>query len=142
MTDTRVIIFHKHPVSAKVRFLKQAYGGICGFEALPDLASVLDDEALEKEDNVFNHPTVVARQAEQFLGLDEEGLAIEPDYLERVDVPQGLVKVYLLGLKGHDTPDEQLAEQGASLHLITEMRNLPAAEMELLRRAYVAIMEG
>ena len=35
-----------------------------------------------------------------------------------------------------------LAEQGAELLLITAMRGLPPAEMELLRRAYVAIMEG
>ena len=142
MTDTRVIIFHKHPVSAKVRFLKLAHGGICGFEPLPELASVLDDELLEKEGNVVSHPAVIARQAEQQLGLETAALDIASEYLQRVDVPQGIINVYLLGLLGHDTPDERLAKHGASLHLITEIRSMPAAEMELLRRAYVAIMEG
>ena len=40
--DSRIIIFHKHPVSAKVRFLKHAYGGICGFDTLPQLATFID----------------------------------------------------------------------------------------------------
>ncbi len=142
MTDIRVIIFHKHPVSAKVRFLKQAYGGICGFESLPALASVLDDEVLEKEDNVVSHPAVIARQAEQVLGLEEGGLDIASEYLQQIDVANGMVNVYLLGLLGHETPDDTLMDQGASLHLITEIRDLPPVEMELLRRAYVAIMEG
>ena len=142
MTDSRVIIFHKHPVSAKVRFLKLAYGGICGFEYLHELASVLGDYVLEKEDNVVGHPTMIARQAEKVLGLDDGALDIASEYLQRVDVPNGVINVHLLGILGHDTPDEKLAEHGASLHLITEMRTLPSAEMELLRRAYMAIMEG
>lgn len=142
MSEKRVIIFHKHPVSAKVRFLKQAYGGVCGFEPLPDLASVLDDEVLEKEENVVTHPKAVAQQAEETLQLDSETLQIEKGYLQRVDVPKGVITVYLAGIKGHDTPDDKLAEKDTSLHLITELRGLPPAEMELLRRAYVAIMEG
>jgi len=142
MNDTRVIILHKHPVSAKVRILRLAHGGICGFEALPELASVLDDEVVEKEGNVISHPAVMARQAEKELALEEGMLDIINKFKQRVDVPQGVINVYLLGLVGHDTPDEGLAEQGASLQLITEMRDLPPAEIELLRRAYVAVMEG
>lgn len=142
MNDTRVIIFHKHPASAKVRFLKYDYGGICGFEALPALASVLDEAVFEKERNVINHPVMIARNAENALKLGENTLETVGEYLQRVDVPQGVINIYLLGLRGRDTPDEALAAQGATLHLITEMRALPVAEMELMRRAYVAIMEG
>lgn len=142
MTDSRVIIFHKHPVSAKVRFLKQAYGGICGFEPLPALATVRDDDAHENDENVINHPAMIARQAEKLLQLEDGVLDVAGEYLQRVDVPHGLINVYLLGFTGHDTPDEDLARQDATFQLITGMRNLPPAEMELLRRAYVAIMEG
>lgn len=142
MNDTRIIILHKHPVSAKVRFLRLAHGGICGFEALPDLASVLDDEVPEKEGNIVSHPAVIARQAEKMLALDQGALEIINEYLQRVDVPQGVIGVYLLGLVGHETPDEALAKQGTNLQLITEMRDLPPAEIELLRRAYVTVMEG
>jgi len=142
MRDTRVIIFHKHPVSAKVRFLKFAYGGICGFEPLPQLAEILNDELFEDEDKVVTHPVVIARQAEKALGIKDGLLDIASEYLQRVDVPNGVISVYLLGLLDHDTPDETLLKQGASLRLITEIGSLPTAEMELLRRAYVAIMEG
>ncbi len=142
MTDTRVIILHKHPVSAKVRFLKQAYGGVCGFEPLPKLAEVMDDAVSEKEDNVISHPKVICQETERFLGLEEDSLELEAEYFERVDVPNGVVNVYLVAIKGNDTPDEALAQKNTSLHLITEMRGLPPAEMELLRRAYVAVMEG
>ena len=141
-THDRTIIFHKHPVSAKVRFLKQKHGGICGFDSLPDLANVLDEEILEKEENVINHPIRITRNAEEELKLDEGSLKIESEYFQRVDVPKGIINVYLVGIVGHDTPDETLAEQGMSLKLITEMRDLNPTEMELLRRAYVAIMEG
>lgn len=142
MTDTRIIVFHKHPVSAKVQFLKQAYGGVCGFEPLPELASVLDEEVVENNDNVVSHPKVICQQAENQLGLESDSLEIEKEYFQRVDVPSGVINVYLVGIKGHDTPTEILAEHNTSLHLITAFRGLPPAEMELLRRAYVAVMEG
>ena len=141
-TQDRTIIFHKHPVSAKVRFLKQQYGGICGFNPLPDLAVVLDDETLDKEENIVSHPSHITRNAEEKLQLSEGSLKIESEYFQKVDIPKGMVNVYLVGIVGHDTPDAILAEQGMSLNLITEMRDLSPTEMELLRRAYVAIMEG
>ncbi len=139
-TETRLIIFHKHPVSARTRFLKLAYGGICGFEPLPKLAQVLDDERLEKEDNVIKHPATLINAAEQELKLDAGSLQIAGEYFERVDVPHATIHVYLAGIGGHDTPDELLQENGAKFHLITEMRGLPPAEMELLHRAYTAIL--
>jgi len=139
--NTRVIVFHKHPVSAKVLFLKWAHGGVCGFETLPELANVMDEVQLD-QDKVLTHPALVVAWAERTLGLAEGSMDIEAEYLQKVDVPHGSINVYLVGIKGHDTPDEQLAAQGGTLGLITTLRGLPPAEMELLRRAYVVIMEG
>ena len=140
--STRVIVFHKHPVSAKVRFLRMNYGGVCGFLPLHAIANVLDEEQLEKESNVVTHPAMAVAWTEKKLGFESGAMEAEPEYLQRVDVPSGMVMVYLVGIKGLETPDTELAEQGAELVLITAMRGLPPAEMELLRRAYVAIMEG
>jgi hypothetical protein len=140
--ETRLIIFHKHPVSARTRFLKLGYGGVCGFEPLPKLAQVLEEEEPVEEGTVVNHPAKLLSEAEERLKLEPGSLKIEGEFLQRVDVPQGMIEVFLAGIKGHDTPDETLAENDARLHLITEIRTLAPAEMELLRRAYTAIMGG
>ena len=140
--QSRIIIFHKHPVSAKVRFLRQAYGGICGFHSLPKLASVVDDDSQPEQDNVVSHPLHITHEAEKTLGLEKDSLQLESEYQQRVEVPDGIISIYLAGIKGHDTPDKTLAENNARLQLITEMRGLVPAEMMLLRRAYEVIMEG
>lgn len=141
MDDTRVIIFHKHPVSAKVHFIKQAYGGICGFAELPKLATVLEDETPDDE-NVVQHPQTIAKEVADELKVAQGTVEVVTGYLQYVDTPDGTIKVYLAGMQTHDMPIEALAEKGASPHLITELRGLPPAEMELLQRAYIAIMGG
>jgi len=141
MNDNRIIIFHKHPVSAKVHFVKQAYGGICGFSELPKLASVLDDEH-EIDEIVVQHPAMVAKAVAEGLGVAQADVEVVPSFMQYVDVPDATIKVYLAGMQTHDMPVEALAAKGASLHLITELRGLPPAEMELLQRAYIAIMGG
>ena len=141
MTDTRVIIFHKHPVSAKVHFIKQAYGGICGFAELPRLATVLEDKTPDDE-NVVQHPQMIAKTVAQELKVDQATVEVVTGYLQYVDIPGATIKVYLAGMQTHDMPIAALAAKGASPHLITELRGLPPAEMELLQRAYIAIMGG
>ena len=140
--QNRIIIFHKHPVSAKVRFLRQAYGGICGFDSLPKLSSIIEDDAQSEQDNVVTHPLQITHEAEKYLSLEKDSLQLENEYQQRVEVPDGVVSIYLAGIKGHDTPDQKLEENNTQLQLITEMRGLIPVEMLLLRRAYEVIMEG
>ena len=141
LDNTRFIFFHKHPVSAKTRFLKLAHGGVCGPEALPPLSQVNED--FERDDQkVVMHPGVVTELAAKSLGLKSEDLTVELTYRQQVEVPHNALTVYLIGFKGHETPDEHLADQNHRFILITQALGMPPTEMELLRRAYATIMEG
>lgn len=139
--NTRFILFHKHPVSAKTRFLKMAGGNVCGPEALPSLSALKEDYE-RSDDRVVFHPGVVAEIAARSLGVSSGDLVVETTYRQQVEVPRNTLTVYLIGFKGHDTPDEMLAEQNHRFINLTQAFGLPPVEMELLRRAYMTIMEG
>ena len=36
MNEPRLILYHKQSTSARTRFLRLSYGGICAFEPLPE----------------------------------------------------------------------------------------------------------
>jgi hypothetical protein len=67
MFAPRLIMYHKQSTSARTRFLKLAYGGVCGFAALPPEAMI--DEAPGASAKVVTHPAAVLRDAEVHLGL-------------------------------------------------------------------------
>ncbi len=139
--NTRFIFFHKHPVSAKTRFLKLAHGGVCGPEALPILSQL--NEAYERDDEtVVMHPGVVADIAAKSLGLNGNDLVVDLTYRQQVETPHNALTVYLVGFKGHDTPDQHLAGRDHHFIAITQSFGMVPVELELLRRAYATIMEG
>lgn len=139
--NTRFILFHKHPVSAKTRFLKMAGGNICGPEALPPLSAIKEEYERDDQQVVF-HPSVVAEIAAKCLGVSSSDLVVDVTFRQQVEVPRKMLTVYLIGFKGHDTPDAVLSEQNHSFINLTQALGLPPVEMELLRRAYATIMEG
>lgn len=141
LENSRFIFFHKHPVSAKTRFLKLAHGGVCGPELLPPLSQLNND--FERDDEkVVLHPGLLTDLAAKGLGLNSGDLVVDLTYRQQVEIPHNLLTVYLVGFKGHDTPDEYLAEQSNRFISITQAFGLPPVEIELLRRAYATIMEG
>lgn len=139
--NTRFILFHKHPVSAKTRFLKMAGGTVCGPEALPPLSALKEDYE-RSDDRVVFHPSVVAEMAARTLGVSSADLLVETTFRQQVEIPRDTLTVYLIGFKGHGTPDEMLAGQNHRFINLTQAFGLPPVEMELLRRAYTTIMEG
>lgn len=139
--NTRFILFHKHPVSARTRFLKLADGSICGPGGLPPLAALKEEYERDDERVVF-HPGVVAGIAAGSLGLGSADLVVDITFRQQVEVPHETLTVYLIGFKGHDTPDALLAESNHRFINLTQAFGLPPVEMELLRRAYATIMEG
>lgn len=139
--NTRFIFFHKHPVSAKTRFLKLAHGGVCGPEALPLLSQL--NEAFERDDEkIVLHPGQLTDIAAKSIGLNSSDLVMDLTYRQQVEIPHKILTVYLVGFKGHDTPDHHLAEQNHRFIAITQAFGMAPVEMELLRRAYATIMEG
>jgi hypothetical protein len=139
MSKTRLIMYHKHNTSARLRFLKLSYGGVCGFEPLPTLSQLLDEKP---EEFVRAHPAPLASEAEQRLGMVTGELEAEGEYQAYVEVPDGVVQVYLARFTSIDPPFEMAAAQGGEFVDLPQARNLPQVELELLRKAYETIMTG
>ncbi len=139
--DVRLIMYHKHPTSARLRFLRLPEYGVCAFATLPELTVVLEPEECPK-DSVLRHPAELLRRAEETLGLARGALEVEPCFRERLDVPGDMLNVYLARFTAIDPPFEAAEEAHGHFGAITEMRDLSPVQLELLRRAYQVIMEG
>jgi len=135
--DLRLILVHKQRTSARVRFLRFPHG-MCAFAPLPAL-SVLEEEG-EGEPPVPYHPSAWLRTAEQRLGLAAGSLKPEPEFHATVQTPDGPVSVQLLELTTMDPPFAEAEVLGARFVAITEARGCVPVELELLRRAYAAVM--
>lgn len=135
--DLRLILAHKQKTSARLRFLRFAHG-MCAFTPLPVL-SELEEEG-EGAPPVAHHPNAWLRAAEARLGLDPGSLKPEAEFHATVRTPDGPVTVRLASLDYVDPPFAEAEAAGGRFVAITEARGCAPVEMELLRRAYTAIL--
>jgi len=137
--DLRLILAHKQKTSARLRFLRFEHG-MCAFTPLPKLSLV--EEEGEAEPPVAYHPNAWLRAAEQRFGLDSGALRAETEFHATVQTPDGQVTVHLASFETVDPPFEEAEALGGKFVAITEARGCAPAEMELLRRAYAAMLGG
>jgi hypothetical protein len=139
MKEVRVILYHKQATSARTRFLRLAYGGVCGFAPLPSAA-----ELAAAEEGVSDSAAAVAAvvAAEARLGLGAGGLELQAGLRMRLDAPEGATEVVLVRFRDIDPPFALAEAVGARFVSLTEMRGLPPLELALLRQAYDWIMGG
>lgn len=135
--DLRLLLVHKQKTSARVRFLRFSHG-VIAFEPLPVL-SVVEEEG-EGEPPVPYHPNTGLRAAERRLKLDSGSLKAETEFHATVQTPDGPITVLLATLEYVDPPFAVAEAAGARFVAITEARGCTPVEMELLRRAYTALM--
>lgn len=139
MSNIRLIMYHKHPTSARLRFFKLPYGGVCGFDPLPTLSSLLDDKPAE---SVALHPAAYMNDAEKRLGMSSGDLEMEAEFKAYVDVPEGIVQVFLARFTSIDPPFAMAEDYGGEFVDLPQARNMPQVELELLRMAYETVMTG
>jgi hypothetical protein len=141
--QARLIVYHKQNTSARTRFLRYQHGGVCGLESLPALAEFIDDSspAIPRPELV-EHPAALVSEAAALLGLSRGDIVVEPEFHEWVDIPDGPVRVFLGRCDSIDPPLAGAEDAGCRFVDLTEARDLPPAELELLRRAYTVVMEG
>lgn len=139
--DLRLILAHKQKTSARLRFLRFPHG-MCAFTPLPAVSVVEGEgeEALRDTPPVAHHPSAWLRAAEARLGLDGGSLKPEAEFHATVRTPDGPVTIHLASLDYVDPPFAQAEAAGARFVAITEARGCAPVEMELLRRAYAAIL--
>lgn len=138
----RLLLFYKGDISALTLFLQQASGSVFFPEPLPPLSEALEEDDDAPTGKVSVHPAMLLSTANQILQLDNDLLRIEAGYAEQVDAPGGLITVYMARFTLLDPPHLLMESRNCKFRTLPELRGRPPAEMELLRRAYVKMMEG
>jgi hypothetical protein len=138
--NRRVIIFYNGAISALTIFAQFTNESVCYPSPLPVLSSYL---ALDEQPAILELPpaNLIPEVCAQ-LGIPDDLFKVNPEYIERVDTPDGIITVYLLRFSLLDPPNALMTEKGAKLRRLTELRQRPTAELDLLRRAYATIMES
>ena len=139
MQDTRLIMFHKQATSARLRFLKLSYGGVCGFAPIPRLAQVMDKPPADK---LALHPALLIKDAEEYLGLSSGDLEAVGEYQAFVDVPDGPIQIFLARFTTIDPPFVAARNNHAQFVELPQARDLGQVELELLREAYTLLIGG
>jgi len=139
--NTRLILFHKHPVSARMHFLYFKNGGVCAFDPLPKLAAIIENKSVGQAGAMI-HPATISNWGEQQLGLKPGSLITESEFCEMVEVPKGEITVYLAGFKGYEIPEEDQMQHNAKFVSLMECVGIAPVEMLLLQKAYGVIMGG
>jgi len=137
----RLLLFYKGDISALVMFAQQDSGSVCFPEALPALSTALESENVIP-DKVSLHPSMLLNQINKLMQLDNDLLRIEPGFSEPIDTPHGVITVHMARFTLLDPPHQLMQSRNCRMRTLPELRSRPPAEMELLRRAYVKVMEG
>lgn len=139
--DQRLILYYKGHISALVLFAVHHQNCVVFPEALP-LLSAIHDDTLPSQSSVVLHPACLLQEVARSYGWDKDLLKLESGFCESVATPTGIIKVYLAGFDCLDPPHKLLHTSQCMLKTLPELRRQPPTEIELLRRAYVRLMEG
>lgn len=139
MNKARLIMIHKQDGSARLRFLKLSYGGVCGFSPIPTLAQILEQPQAGK---LTLHPAQLVKEAEVYLGLSPGDLEVVGEYQVFVDVADGPMQIFLARFTSIDPPFVAAQKRGAEFIELPQARNLSRIELELLREVYTLVIGG
>lgn len=137
----RLLLVYKGDISALVLFAQQSIGSVCFPHSLPALSSPLEPEEFA-DGKVCAHPAMLVNRISQLLDLDADLLRIEPGFSEQIDAPGGIITVHMARFMALDPPRQLMQSRNCQMKTLPELRGRPPSEMELLRRAYVKLMEG
>ena len=137
----RLLLYYKGDISALTLFAQQQNGSVCFPGPLPVLSSTLETGASETA-RISPHPALLVNRINQLLQLDGDLLRIETGFSEPVETPDGVITVHMARFMVLDPPHKLMESRSCRLHTLPELRGQPPAELELLRRAYVRLMES
>ncbi len=137
----RLLLYYKGDISALIMFAQRENGSVCFPESLPALSVAMETEEL-MPGKVSTHPAMLVNRINQILRLDNDLLRIEPGFSEPIDTPKGVMTVHMARFMMLDPPHQIMQGRGCRMRTLPELRGRPPAEMEVLRRAYVKVMEG
>ncbi|MFB2836388.1 hypothetical protein [Floridanema evergladense] len=138
MPNNRFILYHKHPTSAKLLFLR-LNNTVCQFDGLPSESQVVESSL---EGVVATGLDEAIAHIEQKLTLSAGTLKIEPEFWAKVDSVADTINVYLVEFTTTDPPGEKMEELEGKFIALAEGRRLGPIELELLRLVYSFLMDG
>lgn len=141
MRDYRLMLYYKGDISALTLFLQQENGSICFPKKLPLLSSPIEPTDFQPP-KISLLPAVLVNAVNKQLQLPNDLLRAESSFNEQIETPKGITTVYLARFVLLDPPHQLVQSRGCALKTLPELRGRPPAEMELLRRAYVYVMES
>jgi len=141
LKTNRVILYYNGAISALTLFLQHPDESVCTPSPLPALSSVLEEDETPLT-IALRAPADMVASISNAMGLPANLLQANMAYRELVDTPGGIITVYLARFNALDPPRQLMSEKGCKFRTLTELRNRPPAEMELLRRAYALVMES
>ena len=141
LKTSRVILYYNGAISALTLFLQHPDESVCTPSPLPALSSVLEEDETPLT-IALRAPADMVASISNAMGLPANLLQANMAYRELVDTPGGIITVYLARFNALDPPRQLMSEKGCKFRTLTELRNRPTAEMELLRRAYALVMES
>ncbi|PMR73930.1 hypothetical protein C1H69_15830 [Billgrantia endophytica] len=129
----RILLCHKHPVSARLHFLVPLRAGVVLPQPLPELSVFAEARS---SDLVQAHPASALRHLQECLGIGHT-LELVSEFQVGMEVPGMTLPVYLAALPGHDLcpapTDTRWIELSKSI-------GMPWLDRELLRRAYEVLI--
>ena len=141
LKSSRVILYYNGAISGLTLFVQHPDESVCTPSPLPALSSVLEDDVMPQNIDLMA-PAKIVSAISKTMDLPDNLLQANTAYREQVDAPGGIITVYLARFNALDPPRQLMAEKNCKFRTLTELRNRPPAEMELLRRAYALLMES
>lgn len=129
-----LILYHKHPTSARTRFLRFAHGGICDSGPLPQ------DAELAPPPTLCIHPAMPVRAAAAGFGLPTAALLPDASFRCGLRIGSREEQVHLGQFAGIDPPFEMAEACGARFIDLVQARRQPPVELKLLRMAYEHVL--
>jgi len=140
-SNHRLLLYYKGDISALTMFAQQVNGSVCFPKPLPALSSALEEDESVASKLVI-HPVALVNSISQLLQLDKDLLSPEHGFVEQVDAPGGIITVHMARFNVLDPPHALMLSRQCRMKTLPELRGSPPAELEILRRAYVRVMEG
>lgn len=133
-----ILLYHKHPTSAKTVFFKANNDQLCLFDTIPNLASVCDKNPDDLP--LVIHPSPLLSDVCKWLDIAQDEIELENEFVEYIDVPNGIITVFLARFSAIDPPQQKAEAVKARFIALTDARTCTEVEIELLRRAYTHIL--
>lgn len=133
----RLVFFHKHRTSARLRFLLFKEGVVVPKPLGPNARL---STAPEPGDNVLAHPASLASAGERYFSLGRGDVLIDPEFRVHGAEDEAPFRLLLAEFTALDPPFDAAEVVSGRFVSITEARGLGRCELEVLRLAYAHVL--